>query len=204
MRIGIYGGTFDPIHCGHLALAEDARCYLALDTILFVTAGQPWMKENTKVTGASHRLAMVELAVQERPHFEMTNMEVKRTGPTYTLETMRELHEKYGPRAELFLLLGLDAAGDLSRWHQPDELVKLCQIVVMNRYGAAPLAKLDLESQIPGSCGRIKILDIRMVDISSTEIRRRVAQGSGIGDSVPEKVEKYISDHHLYRSGGGL
>ena len=124
MRIGIFGGTFDPIHNGHLAVAEYVRTEIALDQVLFVPAGQPWFKEGQTVTDAWRRLEMTRLGVADNPHFAVSDMEVRRDGPTYTIDTLTELRGDMGEGAEFYLILGIDALNELHRWRRPCDVLE--------------------------------------------------------------------------------
>ena len=196
MRIGVFGGTFDPIHMGHLIVAEDARAALELDKALFIPAGQPWFKSYRQITEARHRLAMVRLAVEGNPDFDVTDIEIRRTGPSYTVDTLTELRGQY-PDAEFVVILGVDALREIDRWHQPRKLFELASVVGMARPGATINLSV-LHEAIPGSSSRIRLLDSALVDISGTDIRQRVAAGRSIRYRVPAAVERYVREHRLY------
>ena len=197
MRIGVFGGTFDPIHMGHLIVAEDARAALELDKALFIPAGQPWFKSYRQITDARHRLAMVRLAVEGNPDFDVTDIEIRRTGPSYTVDTLTELRGQY-PDAEFVVILGVDALREIDRWHQPRKLFELASVVGMARPGATINLSV-LHEAIPGSSSRIRLLDSALVDISGTDIRQRVAAGRSIRYRVPAAVERYVRENGLYR-----
>ena len=196
MRIGVFGGTFDPIHMGHLIVAEDARAALGLDKVLFIPAGQPWFKSYRQITEAHHRLAMVRLAVEGNPSFDVTDIEIRRTGPSYTVDTLAELREQY-PDAEFIVILGVDALREIDRWHQPRKLFELASVVGMARPGTAINLSV-LHAAIPGSSSRIRLLDSALIDISGTEVRQRVAEGRSVRYRVPVAVERYIRENGLY------
>ena len=198
MRIGVFGGTFDPIHMGHLIIAEDARAALELDEVLFIPAGQPWFKSYRRITDTHHRLAMARLAVADNPRFSVSDIEIRRSGPSYTVDTRGELreHSKYAG-AEFIVILGVDALREIDRWHQPRALFELSSVVGMAR-PAATVNLSVLHAAIPGSSSRISLLDSALVDISGTDIRRRVAEGRSIRYRVPAYVEQYIHEHGLY------
>ena len=126
--LGVFGGTFDPVHMGHLIAANTAGYQLGLDDILFVPAGQPWLKTDRRLTSAHHRARMVELAIENNPRFRYSEMEILRSGPTYTIDTVEQLHDEYPRGTDLYLILGTDALSDLDRWHQPHKLIKLAAI----------------------------------------------------------------------------
>ena len=196
MRIGVFGGTFDPIHMGHLIVAEDARAALELDKVLFIPAGQPWFKSYRQITEAHHRLAMVRLAVKDSPLFDVSDIEVERSGPSYTVDTLQELHELYSD-AELIVILGLDALREIDRWHQPSRVFQMASVAGMARPGAT-LDPSVLHAAIPGASSRMRLLDSALIDISGTDIRRRASAGQSIRYRVPVAVERYIYDNGLY------
>ncbi len=197
MRIGVFGGTFDPIHMGHLIVAEDARLALGLDVALFIPAGEPWFKSYRRVTEARHRLAMARLAVEDNRRFDVTDIEVRRSGPSYTVDTLAELRELY-TEAEFVVILGIDALREIDRWHQPRLLFEMASVVGMARPGAS-FDPSVLHAAIPGASGRMRTLDSALIDISGTDIRRRVAEDRSIRYRVPAAVERYIYENGLYR-----
>ena len=199
-KIGVLGGTFDPIHLGHLIVAEDIRQKLGLGEVLFVPAGRPWLKlkEEKPISAVEHRLAMVRLAVASNPYFKVSTLEVDRPGLSYSIDTVLELKAKLGAKAEIYFIVGPDALAELPRWKDPGRLVEVCQVVGIGRPGHAQADLHTLESSIPGVSQRIMLMDVPQIDISATEIRRRVAQRLSIRYLVPEAVEKYIAEHRLY------
>ncbi|MCH7786427.1 MAG: nicotinate-nucleotide adenylyltransferase [Chloroflexi bacterium] len=199
MKVGVFGGTFDPIHVGHLIVAEEARGRLGLDEVLFVPAGQPWFKAGDGVTEARHRMAMVELAIASNPCFRASDIEIGRAGPTYTVETLIELREQLGPDSEIYLILGLDSLQEIDRWRSPERVFELATVVGMSRPGCADLDAKRLDSIFPGASDRVMMLDGPLIDISATDLRRRVSEGLSIKYRVPESVEAYIYEHGLYR-----
>lgn len=200
MRIGVFGGTFDPIHMGHLIVAEDARAALELDKVLFIPAGQPWFKSYRQITEAHHRLAMVRLAVEGNPSFDVTDIEIRRTGPSYTVDTLAELRGQH-PDAELIVILGIDALREIDRWHQPRKLFELASVAGMARPGAS-LDPSVLNAAIPGASSRMQLIDSALIDISGTDIRQRVAACRSISYRVPAAVERYIHENGLYLAAG--
>ena len=198
MRLGVFGGTFDPVHMGHLIAAEDARAALRLDEVLFVPAGEPWFKSYRRITPARHRLAMVRLAVRDNPRFGVSDMEIRREGPSYTIDTLADLRRDR-PDAELFVILGVDALREIDRWRNPRSLFQMATVVGMARAGAS-LDVSVLNAAIPGASDRLRLVDSALIDISGTDIRRRVADESSIRYRVPLAVERYIRDHSLYQS----
>ena len=135
MRLGILGGTFDPVHVGHLILAEEALSRLALDQLLFIPAGQPWLKAGQALSPAEHRLKMVGLAIASNPKLAVSRIEVDRSGPTYTVDTLEQLKQDLGEDVQLFFILGLDALEQFHRWEQPERIIELCQLAISSRPG---------------------------------------------------------------------
>ena len=202
-RIGILGGTFDPIHLGHLAIAEAARDRLELDRVILIPAGRPWLKSDQMVTSAVHRLAMVRLAIQDRPGLEMSPIEVDRPGPTYTVDTLAELREDLGSGVELYLVLGMDSVRELRRWRYPERLFDLCTVVAVSRPDSPDVSPAEIEDSFTPARGRTRMVRGPMLDVSATDIRLRVSEGRPISDSVPPPVERYIREHGLYLDDGG-
>ncbi len=193
MRIGILGGTFDPPHIGHLIVAQDAWNALGLDRVLFVPAAVPPHKRGRVSTPAEVRLAMVEAACADDPRFEASDLEIRRGGTSYTVDTLRALKER-DPQGALFFLLGADQFREIHTWRSPEELVRLAELVALSRPGYP-----NVEPQIGLPYRR---LDVTCVDISATEIRRRVVAGEPIRYLVPEAVEAIIRAHGLYGGAG--
>lgn len=202
MRIGVFGGTFDPIHSGHLVIAEDVRRELGLDEVLFMPAGQPWLKAERDVTEAAHRLEMAMLATALNPHFNVSTIELERPGPTYTVDTIAELKSGVAAGAELCFILGLDALAELPQWKDPERLVNMCRLVGVRRPGYEKLDLRPLEAAVPGASEWVMMVDTPLIDVSATDIRSRVSQGISIQGLVPQTVEDYIAQHGLYRRGG--
>jgi len=201
-RIGVIGGTFDPIHYGHLAAAEEARVRVNLEKVLFVVALLPPHKLDEDVTPVEHRLAMVRLGIASNPHFEISRVDVDRPGPSYTVDTISILQEQWGPDSELFFVMGLDSLVEVPTWHQPERLIRLCHLVAVSR----PRFEVDmrqLEASVPGISSRVEIIDMPEVDISSSDLQRRVNEGLPIKYQVPEEVERYIIEHRLYEQSAG-
>lgn len=198
MNIGVLGGTFDPIHFGHLGLAEEVKARLALDEILFVPTGRPWLKANTPISAAEHRVEMVRLAIADKPYFKLSAMEVERAGPSYTVDTIAELQARFGAGNKLFLILGRDSLTEFPYWREAARLIQMCHLVVASRPGY-PYPDLNyLDSLIPGISQRVTILDKPEIDISASDIRSRVAWGLSVSHLVPNLIEKYIEQHKLY------
>jgi len=198
MNIGVLGGTFDPVHIGHLILAEEVRARLNLAEILFVPAGQPWLKVDSPISPAEHRVEMVRLVIADKPYFKLSTIEIERVGPTYTVDTIAELKAQLGTENELFFILGWDNLARLPRWRQPSRLIAMCHLVAVPRPGY-PLPNLKaLEASIPELSQKVTLMDRPEIDISASAIRDRVTQGLSIRHLVPEPVERYIKEHKLY------
>ncbi len=198
MKIGVLGGTFDPIHNGHIVVAEETRTHLDFAEVLFVPAGQPWLKVYGHISAAEHRVQMVRLAIADRPYFKLSTMEIDRAGLSYTVDTMTELQAQLGAGNELFFILGWDSLAQLPQWREPSRLIKMCRLVAVPRPGYSLPDLNSLEAVIPGLLRRLIVLDKPEVDVDATEIRRRVARGLPIGHLVPEPVGEYIRQHRLY------
>ena len=198
MKIGIMGGTFDPIHLGHLATAEAVRENFSLDEILFIPAARPPHKLGKKVTDEHHRLTMTILATRSNKFFKVSDMELKRTGLSYTLDTMNELHKTFGRSTELFFIIGADSLVDLFKWHAAKELVAKCHFIATTRPG------VDVDfSAVENFFGEVAKEHIHRVttpefEISSTDIREKIRLGRSIKYLVPEVVEEYILREELY------
>ena len=198
MNIGVLGGTFDPIHLGHLIVAEEVKARLDLAEILFVPAGQPWLKMSSPILAAEHRVQMLRLALGGKPYFKLSTMEIERAGPSYTVDTIAELKGQLGAGDRLFFILGWDNLAQLPQWQEPARLVDLCRLVAVPRVGY-PAPDLDsLEAVIPGLSQATILLDTPHIDITASAIRDRAAQGLSIRHLVPEPVERYIREKGLY------
>jgi nicotinate-nucleotide adenylyltransferase len=191
-RIGLFGGSFDPVHNAHVALAQLALDRLRLDELRWVPAGQPWQKKGRELAPATDRLAMLALAMQGEPRFILERSEVERSGPSYTLDTVRELQAAQ-PGAQWFLIIGQDQYAGLHTWHGFEELLGRVTLAVANRPGTPVAPNPQLGSVAA------QAIALPMMDVSSTGIRRRVAAGQGIDDLVPAAVARYIDQHRLYR-----
>lgn len=196
MRIGILGGTFDPIHHGHLFIAEDARARLGLDCVLIIPNGVPPHKKPYSVSPADHRLRMVELAVGRSSTLIADDSEVRYAGPSYTVETLRALRRRE-PGSDFWFITGMDAVAEIASWREPDEVLRLCHMVAVSRPGHSAA---DFERAVPASLrDRIELLPTPEIGISSTDIRARVAAGLPIRYLTPDAVVEYIHHHSLYR-----
>jgi nicotinate-nucleotide adenylyltransferase len=195
-RIGVFGGTFDPPHLGHLVLAEWAWARLRLDRVLFVPAGVPPHKRGRRLSDPAHRLAMVRLALRGNPALVVSDLEARRAGPSFTVDTLRALHARH-PGARLFLLMGADSLADFPTWRDPAAIGRLATLVV-----AARPARPGGRSRSPGSGSpRVVYLDNPLVDISSSALRARARSRLPLRYLVPDPVAAYIARHGLYRKG---
>ena len=198
MNIGVLGGTFDPIHNGHLLMAEEARARLNLTVVLFVPAGQPWLKVDSPISAAEHRVQMVRLAIAGKPYFKLSTMEIERAGPTYTVDTIAELRAQLGAGDEIFFIMGRDNLSELPQWKEPSRLVEMCYLVAVPRPGSPSPNLKALEAVIPGLSQRVMLMEKPEVAISASVIRDRVVRGLSIDHLVPQSVSKYIREHGLY------
>lgn len=195
--IGVMGGTFDPIHIGHLAIGEEAREALSLDVVLFVPAGRPPHKPAEAVTAVEHRLAMVELAIRDNKAFELSRIEVDRSGPSYTVDTVEALARDAD---DLVLILSAETFGELPSWHEPERLFDAARMAVVPRDGYPAPDPAWLAAAFPGRETRVSYLEGPRLGLSSTAIRNRVASGRSIRYLVPATVDAYITQHGLYRT----
>jgi nicotinate-nucleotide adenylyltransferase len=196
-RIGIFGGTFDPPHLGHLILASEARTQLQLSRLLWVLTSIPPHKTNQPISQLDDRLAMLKLALIDEPGFELSSVDMDRPGPQYTLDTINLLAQIY-PEAELIPLIGGDSLRDLPTWHNPVELAAVCQeIGVMRRLGDS-IDLSSLEKEIPGISGKVRFVDAPLLEIASHEIRQRVREGLPFRYYLLPSVYRYIIEHKLY------
>jgi nicotinate-nucleotide adenylyltransferase len=204
-RIGILGGTFDPIHLGHLAVAEEAREALGLETVLFVPAGDPPHKPDTAVCEARHRAAMVELAIAGNAAFQLSRIEIDRPGPSWTVVTLATLHgdaAAAGRPFEPWLILSVEAILGLEGWREPGRVLELCRLAVAPREGTHADGRAWLAAHFPEAAARAIFLDRPRLGISGTEIRARVAAGRSIRYLVPAAVDDYVREQALYRVAG--
>lgn len=196
-RVGIMGGTFDPIHFGHLVTAEEARLRFGLDEVVFLPCGTPPIDKHYDVTPAEHRYAMVLLATAGNPHFTVSRMELERNGPSYTVETIHRFKEDRGPDTSLYFITGADAVLDILSWHRNGELIEACQLIAATRPGY-DLTRLE-ERLGARHAARIEVLEVPGIEISSTEIRQRVRSGKPVRYLTPDLVWRYIDKFGLYR-----
>jgi nicotinate-nucleotide adenylyltransferase len=189
-RLGVMGGTFDPVHHGHLVAASEVAARFALDEVVFVPTGQPTFKQHQQVTEAEHRYLMTVIATASNPRFTVSRVDIDRTGLTYTIDTLRDLRDQR-PGAELFFITGSDAIEQILRWKDAEQLFELAHFVAVTRPGH----RLDLESLPPD---RVSMLEVPALAISSTDVRERAASGLPVWYLVPDGVVQYINKHGLY------
>ena len=201
-RIGILGGTFDPIHYGHIALGKKVASTLKLKRILFMPAGNPWMKSDKSVSSAHHRLKMLELGIAGIKEFSFSDMEIKRSGPTYTYETILDLTKDKLETKTIYLILGWDAIKEFHRWKNSDQLLKLVRIVAVARPGYEEFSTQYQENKDIRVFDEAVVIDKSISGITSTIIRERIKLKQSINNLVPKDVEKYILEHGLYKQEG--
>jgi len=192
-RLGVFGGTFDPVHNGHLVAANEAGLALGLDEVIFVPTGQPWQKGDREVTPAEDRYAMTLLATASNSLFSVSRVDIDRPGATYTIDTLRDLRAERGPGAELFFIIGADALSRIGTWRDPDELLTLANFVGCTRPGHRLASEMAAD-------GRFAQVEIPALDISSGLCRQRVAAGLPISYLVPDAVARYIAKRRLYQA----
>jgi len=201
MRLGIMGGTFDPIHFGHLVTAEEALVQFNLDRVIFMPTGNPVAKAHVNVSAAEHRYLMAVLATAANPDFDVSRMEVDRPGLTYTIDTLNMLRAEYGPSAEIFFITGADAVWEILTWKDADAVADLATFIAATRPGYdLELARASHESATTHF--RLEYIEVPALAISSTDMRRRVAEGRPVRYLTPEAVVAYIEKHGLYREIG--
>ena len=199
-RIGILGGTFDPPHLGHLLIAETARVALGLELVIFVPAGEPWLKSGQRITPAAHRLRMVQLATADNPDFCVSDCEVRRRGASYTVDTLRELRGAYHPGTELYFIVGSDVLDQFHRWKEPDCILDLCRLAVIERPGGPADGIGVLAERFPDEVASGAVVSVAgpRVDFSASELRRILAAGLSTRYQIPDRVAEYIAQHGLY------
>jgi nicotinate-nucleotide adenylyltransferase len=197
---GVLGGTFDPVHYAHLVIAEQTREALDLEKVLFLPAGIPPHKRDQLVTGPSHRVAMLELAIAGHPHFRLSRLEVDRPGPSYAVDTLEELASmsRSERRPEPVMILSAEALRGLNAWRDPERVLDLCRVAVVPRRGYPMPGQPWLAEHFPGREARFTFLDGPDLGHSASDIRRRASEGRSIRYLVPEAVESYIAEHALY------
>lgn len=199
MKIGIMGATFDPVHLGHMAIAAEARRSLGLSEVLFIPAGQPQLKNNIIVTTSSHRVEMVRLAIAGIPAYKISEIEVKRPGASYTVDTLAEIRREYAGKDEMYFILGWDSLEKFPKWREPSRIVGMCILAAVPRPGWPHPNLKALEKAVPGISNRMVLLEGPQIDISSTAIRQLVSEVKEIDNLVPAPVAEYIRKHNLYK-----
>jgi len=198
VNIGILGGTFDPIHLGHLSIADAARNQAALERVLFIPARHPRLKQGEPLALVEHRLEMVRLAVADDSAFEVSDIEADRPGPTYSVDTLVELSANLGPASSLFFILGMDVLGQLHRWKDPERVLALCQLLVLDRPGEQDFDWPEFYERVPEAKGRVQVVTAPLVDVSATDLRLKSAKGETLSGLVPDDVAEYIRKQKLY------
>ena len=198
MKIGIMGGTFDPIHWGHLRLGQEALEKLQLDSVLFIPAGQPWMKASQKVSEKNHRLNMVRQATKDNPKFQTSDIEIKRDGNSYSSETVEQLSIEYGNTVKLFFILGSEVLEKFHQWINPAVILRKCKLAIVIRPGQPKPNLAAIKKVFPDEPLETELLPASQIGISSSELRSRVRKGLPITDWVPPDVEQYILSNGLY------
>jgi len=195
--VAVMGGTFDPIHHGHLFAAEEVGAHFGLSQVIFMPCRRPPHKPAGAVSPAEHRYRMAALAVASNPRFAVSRLELERAGPSYTIETLRELRRQRGAALEIFFITGADAVLEIMTWREPDAVLDECRLVAVHRPGY----DLDKLARVlgPERAAKVEPLAVKTLDISSTELRQRVAQGQSIRYLTPEAVSDYIQENGLYR-----
>jgi len=196
--IGLFGGTFDPPHSGHLILSAEAYAQLNLDRLLWVLTPDPPHKQDQPVTPLKHRLAMVKLAIADNPNFELSTIEMDRPGPHYALDTVKTVSEQ-NPAAYLVYLMGGDSLRDLPSWHRPADLVAALRLIGVMRRPGVSIDLPVLEKKLPGLTAKVRYVNVPLIDIAAHEIRQRVAGGRPFRYFLPSTVCDYIVEHNLYR-----
>ena len=201
-RIGILGGTFDPPHLGHLLIAETARVALDLESVIFLPAGEPWLKSGQRITPATYRLEMVRLAVADNLDFCVSDCEIRRTGATYTVDTLRELRRGFPPDMELYFIVGSDVLDQFHRWKEPEAILELCRLAVIERPGGPVEGIAALRENFSDALdsGAVVAVAGPRVDFSASELRRVLAAGLSTRYQIPDAVAEYIAEHGLYRT----
>ena len=198
-KVGIMGGTFNPVHNGHLLLAEQAREYCNLDEILFMPSGNSYMKEQGEIPDGDTRISMTALAIEDNPHFALSTIEVERKGPTYTCETLAEL-KKLHPETEYYFIVGADNLFSIETWWKPEEILAGCTLIVAARGDKEESAIFNKAAELKEKYkARILLLPERRFDVSSTEIREKIKRGESVRYLLPDKVIAYIKKNRLYK-----
>ena len=199
MKIGVMGGTFDPIHIGHLAVAEEARRLLSLSKVIFMPAGHPYFKDGTVITPAQDRVRMLELTLIGQPDYALSRLEVERQGPSYAVDSITKIKAQMDPMDEVFFIMGWDSVMSLPLWYEADRLIRLCRIVAAPRPGYPQPDLLSLALDLPGITERVIVMERPLIDISASLIREKVRRGLSIDGMVLPDVSVYIREKGLYQ-----
>ena len=198
-RIGILGGTFDPPHHGHLEIARQAQAQADLERVIFIPAAQPRLKSAQPHANPQHRLAMLRLAADNAPAFEVSDLELRRPGPTLTVETLRQLRQQTANDTELYFILGLDVLSHFHQWIQPQEITQLARLLAVSRPGYAQFDWPAFYTRNPHAAGRVECLTTPPIDLSASQLRRRLANRQPVTNLIPPAVEQYIQENGLYQ-----
>ncbi len=199
MKRGVLGGTFNPVHNGHVMVAEEARSRLGLTEVILVPAGEPWMKQDDELAPTEHRWEMVLRATAHDPALVASRVDIERPGPSYAIDTMGDLMKEFPDTSDYRFIMGMDALLSLPMWKEPTKMLGLFRVAVVTRpHVDMEKAVAAVSRELPGVMERIDFLEGLKIDISSTDIRRRCKEGSSIGGLVPKEVEAYIQEHGLY------
>jgi nicotinate-nucleotide adenylyltransferase len=199
-HIGIFGGTFDPVHLGHLLMADQAREQAHLDEVWFIPAASPPHKQGQQVTPFAQRVEMLALAIAGNPAFRINELEKDRAGPSYTADTLAELHRQH-PESELYLLIGSDCLPDLPHWHEPERIVQSAVLLVSPRPAWPMMSAEQLRAalRLPVEAPlRLEVVEVPLIEMASRDLRRRAAEGRSLRYMVPRAVECYVREKHLY------
>ena len=199
-RVGILGGTFDPVHRGHIEIALRAGEDAGLDKVLFVPAGQPRLKSGTPAASPEQRLDMVKLAIEGLEGLEVSDLELRRSGPTLTVETLRGMRAILGNDVELVFILGLDVLARFDEWLEPECVVQLARLLAVSRPGYSDFDWQEFYDRNPYARGRVDCIDTTAIDVSASELRTRLAGGLSVSGLLPEAVQEYIREHGLYNA----
>ena len=197
-RVGILGGTFDPVHCGHIEIARRALREAGLERVIFIPAGQPRLKAAEPTAAPKHRLEMLRVAIAGIAGFELSDIEVLREGPTLTVDTLGEIGKEFGGETELVFILGLDVLARFDQWLEPCRVVHLATLLAVSRPGYSAFDWAEFYERNPYARGKVECVESTAIDISATELRRRLVNGASVDGLLPEGVEQYIRENRLY------
>lgn len=196
--VGVYGGTFDPPHLGHLAAAQEAMEAFGLDRVLFVPSERNPLKLDDQISPTAHRLAMTELAVADNPRYEPSQADIGGDGPSFTVDLLTRLQRQLPAGTALAFICGMDVLYELHRWRDPLRVLELARLIAVERPGQVTISPADVDARVPGASRRISVVKTPGVAVSSTELRQRVAEGRSIRYLAPDSVAAYIHEHGLY------